>query len=128
MQTLWAGSHARLEEAQSQNEHGERRPSHHQLDPVDREVALPSRLPVRWHSLWVPGHDRVMVGVFHTLETMSMPTITMPRPIAVSMNEVEPRSSQSSTSATTVLERLLRGPDGSPDVDAESLVVQEPSR
>ena len=26
MQTLWAGSHARLEEAQSQNEHGERRP------------------------------------------------------------------------------------------------------
>jgi hypothetical protein len=45
---------------------------------------------------------------------MSTPTITMPRPIAVSTNEVEPRSSQRSTSATTVLERLLRGPDGEP--------------
>jgi hypothetical protein len=31
---------------------------------------------------------------------MRTPTITMPRPIAVSTNEVEPRSSQRSTSAT----------------------------
>ena len=37
----------RLDGDQSQEEQGERRPGHRQLDPVDREVALPSRLPVR---------------------------------------------------------------------------------
>jgi hypothetical protein len=40
------------------------------------------------------------VAVFHTLETMRTPAVTTPRPIPVSTNEVEPGSSQRSTSAT----------------------------
>jgi hypothetical protein len=40
----------RLEGDQSQEEQGERRPGHRQLDPIDREVALSSR----WHVLPSP--------------------------------------------------------------------------
>ena len=43
-------------------EEGERRPGGRELDPVDREVALPYRLPVRCHRLEVPGKDHLVGG------------------------------------------------------------------
>ena len=50
-----------LEGDQSHQKQGERRPGHRGLDPVEREIALPSRLPVRSHRLWVPWQHHVVV-------------------------------------------------------------------
>src|SRR5215211_9349990 len=55
------GLRDRLEGGQSHQVEGERRPGRRQLDPVDREVAPPSRLPVRRHGLRIPGQDHLVV-------------------------------------------------------------------
>src|SRR5918911_3574667 len=55
------GLRDRLEGGQSHQVEGERRPGRRQLDPVDHEVALPSRLPVRRHGLGIPGQHHLVV-------------------------------------------------------------------
>src|SRR5918994_3516102 len=55
------GLRGRLEGGQSHQVEGERRPGRRQLDPVDREVAPPSLLPVRRHGLRIPGQHHLVV-------------------------------------------------------------------
>ncbi|HEU5391375.1 MAG TPA: aminoglycoside phosphotransferase family protein [Streptosporangiaceae bacterium] len=51
---------ARLKGGQGHQEQAQRPPGRRELDPVDREVAPPCRLPVRWHRLGVPGQDHLV--------------------------------------------------------------------
>jgi hypothetical protein len=51
------GSVDLLQDHEGNEKERERRPGGRELDPVDREVALPCRLPVRRQRLGVPGQD-----------------------------------------------------------------------
>ena len=50
-----------LQGTQRHQEEGERRPGRHHLDPIDIEVALPSRLPIRRHGVVVPRQHHLVV-------------------------------------------------------------------